>query len=109
MIYLIKQECRRGTMFKVGYCGNLAKRLPQYITHNANVQVVDTIQTYRKTKHRLETEIHSEIKEKGFDFVVNYGIKSEWFFVPIEQEQEFERLGLSQFKACKNRVIKRES
>ena len=104
MIYLIKQEARHGTYFKIGYTNNL-NRFNAYITHNANIQLLETVETYRKTKHRLETAIHNELKAKGYQFVNNYGINTEWVFVPLEQEERFQRLGLRQFKVCKGRKV----
>ena len=106
MIYLVKSEARNGTFFKVGYTTNLAKRLIPYFTHNPNIELLETIKTYKKTKCNLETEIHEEITKMGYTFkVAKNGTVTEWFFVPKEKEKDFEAKGLSQFKACKNRVI----
>jgi hypothetical protein len=104
MVYLIKQEARTGSYFKIGYTKNLA-RFNAYITNNANVKILETVDTYKKTKHQLETAIHNELKAQGFDFVRNYGIMTEWVFIDIAQEEAFECKGLAQFKACKNRKI----
>lgn len=106
MIYLAKTEVRNGTYFKVGYTANLLKRLIPYFSHNPNFELLETIETYKKTKLRLEKEIHQEIIGMGYTFKVSkIGIITEWFFVPREKEKDFEEKGLSQFKACKNRVI----
>ena len=106
MIYLVKTEVRNGTFFKVGFTSNLAQRLIPYFTHNPNVELLETVKTYKKTKHSLETEIKEEIKSLGYNFkVAKNGTITEWFFVPKENEKDFERLGLSQFKACQNRQI----
>lgn len=106
MIYLIKTEVREGTYFKVGYTSNLVKRLIPYFTHNPAVQLLETIETYKKTKHALEIEIHEEILKMGYSFkVAKNGTVTEWFLVPKDKEKEFEKNGLSQFKACKGRVI----
>lgn len=106
MIYLIKTEVREGTYFKVGYTKNLVQRLVPYFTHNPNVQLLETVRTYKKTKCNLEGEIHEEILKMGYTFkVAKNGTVTEWFFVPKEKEKEFEKNGLSQFKACKGRVI----
>lgn len=104
MVYLIKQEARQGTYYKIGFSKSI-NRFKQYITHNANVQILEMVDTYSKTKHGLEIALHNELKAQGYQFVSNYGISTEWIFVPIEQEQEFERHGLAQFKACKGRKI----
>lgn len=98
MIYLIKSEQRNGTLYKVGFTTNLIKRMAQYKSHNPNTQLLETVATYGKTKRHLESVIHSEI-------TYNFVNDSEWFFVPIEYEKDFESKGLSQFKACKNRKI----
>lgn len=109
MVYLIKQEVRTGTYFKVGFTSNLFKRIIPYATHNANIEIIELIETYKKTKMSLETEIHNEIIAMGYEFqtkkLMGIEIKTEWFFVPMNKEQEFEQAGLSQFKACKNRKI----
>lgn len=106
MIYLVKSEVRNGTFFKVGYTTNLVKRLIPYFTHNPNAELLETIKTYKKTKCNLETEIHEEITKMGYTFkVAKNGTVTEWFFVPKEKEKDFEEKGLSQFKACKDRVI----
>ena len=106
MIYLVKTEVREGTFFKVGYTSNLTKRLIPYFTHNPNIELLETIKTYKKTKYNLETEIHEEIVKMGYNFkVAKNGTITEWFFVPKAKEKEFEEKGLAQFKACKNRVI----
>lgn len=108
-IYLMKQEARTGTYFKVGYTTNLSRRTIPYITHNANAQLIEFMETYEKTKKNLECKIHKELTDMGYEFIERcvMGIEAttEWFFVPIEQEQEFEQAGLSQFKSCKNRKV----
>ena len=108
MIYLLKSQSRNGSWFKVGYTLNLAKRLLPYYTHNPNVELLESIKTYHKTKHKLEIEIQQEIINKGYEFKISNNGKREWFFVPLEQEQEFENKGLAQFKACKGRKIRGE-
>lgn len=104
MVYLVKQEARQGTYYKIGFTKSIS-RFKQYITHNANIQILEMVDTYSKTKHGLEIAIHNELKSQGYNFISNYGILTEWIFIPIEQEEEFERQGLAQFKACKGRKI----
>ena len=102
MVYLLKMEVKNGSYYKVGFASNLAKRLNYYGTHNPCVECIETVQTYKKTKHQLETEIHKEILEQGFKFEnakIN-GKKTEWFFVPEGTE-----ITLKQFKCCKNRKV----
>ena len=106
MIYLIKQEARTGTYFKVGFTTNLEKRIGNYYGHNPNAIMLEFCLTYNKTQRELETEIHNEILNKGYEFITTPdGKRREWFFVPMDKEQEFEQAGLSQFKSCKNRKI----
>ena len=106
MIYLIKSTTRDGTYFKVGFTHNLFKRLIPYATHNPNYKLLEIIKTYHKTNRQLEVDIHKEIIAMGYQFkVADNGIITEWFFVPIEKEKDFEKQGLTQFKACKNRKI----
>lgn len=106
MVYLIKEEVRNGTYFKIGFTHNITERLRQYYTHNPECKLLETIDTYRKTKHQLETEIHAEVKAMGFEFkVAPNGTVTEWFFVPQYCEKEFEHKGLKQFKACQGRKI----
>jgi hypothetical protein len=104
MVYLVKQQARQGTYYKIGYTKSIG-RFKAYITHNANVEILQVVNTYKKTKHSLEKSIHNELKSLGYEFINNYGITTEWIFVPIEKEQEFENQGLKQFKACKNRTV----
>lgn len=106
MIYLMSSESRNGTYFKVGYTSStIDQRLKGYITSNPNFQLLEIIPTYNKTKMRLERQIHKEILILGYEFKVTNGVKTEWFFVPIEKEQEFAKQGLSQFQCCKGRTI----
>ena len=102
----MKSESRKGTWYKVGYTTNLVQRLIPYFTHNPQAELVETAKTHRKTRHALETAIHNEIKDMGYSFkVAKNGAITEWFFVPAEQEKEFEHKGLAQFKAMKGRTI----
>ena len=106
MVYFVKSTDREGTWYKVGYTTNLVQRLVPYFTHNPCFDIVETAKTQRKTRHALETAIHSEIKAMGYSFkVAKNGSITEWFFVPAEQEKEFEHKGLAQFKAMKGRTI----
>lgn len=113
MVYLIKSEARNGSYYKIGYTSNMNRRILAYITHNANAQLLETVQTYKCTKHQLEKALHSEIIAKGYEFktttiqAFGIAIRTEWFFVDIAHEAEFEASGLKQFKACKNRSIAR--
>ena len=105
MIYLIKSEARNGTYFKIGATQNIEKRVAYYATHNPNAKLLEVIATYKKTKFSLEKAIHNELIANGYKFITNFEIETEWFFVPIEKEKEFEAAGLSQFTVCKGRKI----
>jgi hypothetical protein len=105
----MRQEARTGTYFKIGYTSNIFKRVIPYATHNANAELLEIVETYKKTKMTLETEIHNEVIKMGYEFqtkkILGIEIQTEWFFVPMDKEQEFVQAGLSQFKSCKNRKI----
>lgn len=90
---------KSGNYYKVGYTSNLEKRLEAYNSHNPNIEVIDTVATYAKTKRHLENAIHNEIKSFGFEFHNN----REWFIVPNDRQEEFNNKGLKMFKACQNR------
>jgi predicted GIY-YIG superfamily endonuclease len=105
MIYLIKSEARNGTFYKIGATQNLEKRMRYYATHNPNAKLIEVIATYKKTKFSLEKAIHNELMANGYEFVENFEIETEWFFVSMENEKAFEVAGLAQFAACKNRKI----
>lgn len=100
MVYLIQDKKRDCSLFKVGYTDKPIGRKAGYKSHNGQFILIDTVATYRKTKHHLETAIHNEIKAKGYEYT-----RKEWFIVPIDQEDEFAQLGLTQFKACKKRKV----
>jgi hypothetical protein len=107
MIYLITD----GKNFKVGHTtkNNFENRMRHYITHNPNIELIEYVDTYAKTKHQLETELKHEIEILGYEFitttVLNMSVKTEWFKVPKSKRKEFFQKGLSQFKACQNRKI----
>ena len=106
MIYLLKTQTRSGAYFKVGYTLNLAKRLLPYFTHNPAIEILEVVKTYKKTKLSLEKEIHKEITNLGYSFkVAKNGTLTEWFFVPADKEDEFQKQGLKQFKACQSRKV----
>lgn len=99
MVYMIRQEIRNGSLFKVGFSANFEQRQKAYAGYIPTYEIVDTVRTYTKTKRFLEKAIHKEIKQYGFEFVNN----TEWFFVPLELENDVIAEGLKMFKACKNR------
>lgn len=106
MIYFAKSRDREGTYFKVGYTTNIVKRLIPYFTHNPSFELLEMVKTYKKTKCNLEKEIHAEILAMGYNFkIAKNGTITEWFFVPKDKEEAFEKNGLRQFKACRNRMI----
>ena len=107
MVYLIAQRTISGYNLKVGYTANIFKRLIPYATHNPDAELIETIETYKKTKHQLETEIKEELKKQGVQFKIakTTGTKTEWFFLPKKQAERFLEKGLRQFKCCQNRKI----
>ena len=95
-VYLNKMK---GTNYKkVGFTNNLERRKREYITGNPLIEFVEYANTYSKTKHELERECQKEIEEMGGKFVINHGIKTEWF----ELEGDF---SLADLKCCKRRKI----
>lgn len=109
IIYLIKSPLRGGSLYKVGYTADLVKRANQYHHYNPTAEMLEFIEVYSKTKHKVETAIHREILDMGYKFVDmdtnDRRTGLEWFYVSIDHEAEFERKGLAQFKTCKNRKI----
>ena len=112
MVYLVEAPAYDNAVFmKVGYTGKIGERMRAYACHCPGIRLLETAITYKKTKHELEKEIHKEIVAKGYEFytvhISGLSIKTEWFYVPADKVAEFRQLGLSQFKACKNRVIQK--
>ena len=103
MIYLI----RSGQYFKIGHTQNLCTRMRQYVTDNPSLKLLATINTQAKTKHRLETALHRELIRLGYKFhkasILDDEISTEWF--RVSNPKSFQALGLTQFKACKGRMI----
>ena len=100
MIYLIKSASHnQGKVFyKIGFTNNLEHRMKYYATSNPTVELIATINTYRKTKHQLETALHKELKSLGYKFKLVFNITTEWFECDSE-------IRLEQFKACYGRQI----
>lgn len=67
MLYLIKQYGRNTTYLKIGYTQNLQERLKAYNTHNAEFELVNSMEGSQE----LETFAHKLLLE--------YNIKGEWF------------------------------
>lgn len=105
MVYMIRQEIRNGSLFKVGFSANFEQRQQAYAGYVPTFEVIDTVKTYAKTKRHLEKMIHKEIRAYGFEFVNS----TEWFFVPIELENDVKTAGLKMFKACENRKTSNNS
>lgn len=99
MVYMIRQEVRNGSLFKVGFSSDFEKRQQAYTSYIPTYEVIDTVKTYAKTKRQLENAIHKEIRAYGFEFINS----TEWFFVPLELEEVVKSEGLKMFKACENR------
>ena len=102
MIYLVKSAHANPNKvyYKIGFTNNLEQRLKAYITANPTIEIVETIQTYRKTKRALETSLHNALKALGYEFKSTYGVETEWF--AVDKSRKF---SLEQFKETKNRKI----
>jgi hypothetical protein len=104
MVYLLKSASFNSNKvyYKIGFANNITNRLKNgYITDNPSVQLVESIMTYKKTKHSLEKELHNELKNKGYKFHIGlFNIKTEWFEVDIN-----DNISLKNFKSCKNRKV----
>ena len=100
MIYLIRTKGETMDDYKVGYAKSFDSRARAYITDNPNVEFLEGIMTYEKTKHRLERQVQREIELLGYEWKDNHGTRTEWFSVPKGTE-----IHLKDFKACKGRKI----
>lgn len=98
MVYLIKSASYDAdkVFYKIGFTANILKRLPKYITHNPTAELLQYVDTYSKTKHRLEIALHKELKALGYRFHISYGITTEW--IEVDKNKP---IRLEQFKACK--------
>lgn len=106
MIYLVKSASFNSnkTYYKIGFANNIISRLKNgYVTHNPSIQLVETITTYKKTKRQLETQLHNELKNMGYNFHIGlFNIQTEWFEIDSDV-----KISLQDFKACKNRKVNR--
>lgn len=71
MIYLIKSR----EWYKIGYARNLLKRVTQYATYNPDVEFI----AYGNGDKKVESEIHSFLKESQHQY------RMEWFLASEEQ------------------------
>lgn len=101
MVYLVKcaSYTRGKAYYKIGFTSDLEHRLPQYITHNPTIQVLETVNTYSKTKRKLETALHNELLKNGHKFEIVYNIETEWF------ECDNNSVSLKNFKSCQNHKV----
>lgn len=67
MLYLLKQYGKNKTYLKIGYTQNLKERLKAYNTHNAEFEVIYSMEG----EQDLETFAHKLLSD--------YNIKGEWF------------------------------
>ena len=67
MLYLIKQYGRNTTYLKIGYTQNLQERLKAYNTHNAEFELVNSM------------EGSQELEAFAHKLLLEYNIKGEWF------------------------------
>lgn len=85
-------------LHKAGFTRNWFNRRNSYITCNPLIEFKEYVETYKKTKCRLEREMQREIEELGGRFIINHGKKTEWF----EFDGEF---SLDMLKCCRSRKI----
>ena len=71
MIYIIKSR----EWYKIGYASNLLKRVKQYGTYNPDVEFI----AYGEGDEKIESEIHSILKESKHEY------RMEWFLASEEQ------------------------
>ena len=89
----------KGTnLFKVGFSSNWENRRKSYITDNPLIEFVECIKTRAHNKHKIEKMCQKEIEKIGGRFIINHGIKTEWF----EFDGDFNFKMLS---CCKNRKV----
>lgn len=67
MLYLIKQYGKEKTYLKIGYTQNLEDRIKAYNTHNAEFELIDSMEG----EQDLESFAHK--------LLINFKIKGEWF------------------------------
>lgn len=67
MLYLIKQYGKNTTYLKIGYTQNLQERLKAYNTHNAEFELVNSM------------EGNQELEAFAHKLLLEYNIKGEWF------------------------------
>jgi hypothetical protein len=83
--------------YKIGvvYSDNIPRRRKQHSTAAPLIYCVEYIQTYAKTKNRLETQAIQELQNRGYIFIGH-----ENFLVP-----RGEMFSLANLTACKGRKI----
>lgn len=106
-IYLIKSYGKDTVYYKVGFTRNIDRRFKEYKAANPGCEFISVVNTYDKTKYHLETAIHLEIKEYGYEFETYNNIETEWFEVEKDSVMDFVLTadGLKVFKACKYRKV----
>ena len=70
MLYLIKQESKNNTYYKIGFAKNVSERMKTYDTHNAEFELIDSFEG--EIQH--ENILHEHLK----DYKVPN--KNEWFY-----------------------------
>jgi len=89
-----------GNYQKFGFATKFDNRKKSYITDNPNVHFIEGLRTYQKTKHKLESAIHRELKEKGYEFLVNHNTQTEWFEIKNGMPLRF-----CDLECCKGRKV----
>lgn len=107
MIYLLIDYKRDYAAVKIGYTANILTRFMQYDCHNSDVICVDTMQTYRKTKHSLELAVNAEMARRGYARMRGQltGKVTEWYKIDYTDAflSQLETQGLQVFAACNGR------
>lgn len=70
MLYLIKQESKNNTYYKIGYAKDVYERLKAYKNHNAEFELIDTFEGTIQN----ENVIHECLKEYKLPD------RNEWFY-----------------------------
>lgn len=100
MVYLNRTKGELFDYYKPGFASKFETRKRAYITDNPCIEFLEGVQTYAKTKHKLETAIQKEMTARGYKRIISYDTKTEWYEVPKGTE-----ISLKDFECCKGRKI----
>ena len=96
MLYLIKQQGKEKNYLKIGYTKNIEDRIKAYNTHNAEFELIDSIEG-EKDIETFAHEILFQFKYKGEWYVENNEVYLIWEICKQESklrklEQKVEKL-----------------